>query len=79
MGTINKKNGGVMRIIRLVAGIGIIWSAFADQQPWLGFVGGFLLLQVVTNTGCGAVGCGVSISRRSTPNEARKVEYDEVR
>jgi len=79
MNTIDRKNWEVMRIVRLVAGLSIIWSALIDQQPWLGLVGGFLLLQVVTNTGCGAAGCNIPASRRSTPNGAREVEYDELR
>ncbi|WP_338875381.1 hypothetical protein WBJ53_07140 [Spirosoma sp. SC4-14] len=77
------KNWDVMRIVRLLAGSAIIWSAFADKQPLLGLLGGMLLLQAILNVGCGAAGCGIPRpTNRTTNTNAEKsvddVQYEEI-
>ncbi|MEZ0486737.1 hypothetical protein [Fibrella aquatica] len=79
MNTIDLKNWGVMRVVRLIAGVGIIWSAFTDHQPLLSLVGGLLLFQAMTNTGCGAAGCSVPSSTKTANKSVDDVEYEEVR
>lgn len=73
-----------MRVIRLVAGTLIIWSAFVDRQPLLGLLGGMLLLQAALNVGCGPAGCGVPRqSYRAVESKSEKpanqVTYEEVK
>ncbi|GAB4026330.1 hypothetical protein [Spirosoma gilvum] len=77
------KNWDVMRIVRLVAGSLIIWSAITDHQPLLGLMGGILLLQSLLNVGCGVAGCGLprqmhttKVNSAETPDE---IPYEEVR
>lgn len=72
------KNWSVMRIVRLLAGVVIIWSSFTDRQPILGVLGAFLLLQAVLNTGCGSAGCSVPNSRKSLRQDSGKVHYEDI-
>lgn len=78
----NLQNWGLIRIVRLAAGGIVLWNALADHQPLLGLMGGFLLLQAVLNTGCGAGGCGVAAPRQyrqgSTQESTKDIEYEEV-
>lgn len=71
-----------MRIVRLVAGGIVLWNAIADHQPILGLMGGFLLLQAVLNTGCGAGGCGVASPKQQAQDAGQEstkdIEYEEV-
>ncbi len=76
-------NWHTMRIIRLVSGLFIIWSAVDTHQLFVGLIGGLLLVQAVFNAGCGPLGCAVpSRSKQSTladRHEAVKdIPYQEV-
>lgn len=79
---IDLKNWDLMRVIRLVAGSLILWSAFVDRQPVLGLLGGLFLIQAALNVGCGPAGCGVPSSRRFVKSEqetpVNEVTYEEV-
>nr|WP_293839895.1 hypothetical protein [uncultured Arsenicibacter sp.] len=77
---IDLKNRDVMRIIRLVAGGLVMWSAVVDQQPMPGILGGLFLMQAILNVGCAAGGCGVPAPRRSVkPDEAHQdIPYEEI-
>lgn len=67
-----------MRLVRLIAGSLIIWSALTDHQPLLGLMGGILLVQAMLNVGCGAAGCGISRQTRQTTNKKAEVNHDEI-
>lgn len=68
----------VMRVIRLIFSVTVAWMAWQDGNALLGFLSALLLLQVITNTGCGARGCGVP--RSSFQNrETDEVEFSEVK
>ncbi|OIN58319.1 hypothetical protein [Arsenicibacter rosenii] len=68
---VDLKNRGLMRIIRLVAGGLVLWSAVVDQQPMLGILGGLFLMQAILNVGCAAGSCSVPAPRHSVkPDEA---------
>jgi hypothetical protein len=74
-----------LRIIRLVMGVAVLWSAFVDRQPWLGAAGLLLLFQAATNTGCGASGCGLPANTRPAATHEKEtatekeINYEEVR
>ena len=81
---INLKNWDVLRVIRLIAGALVLWSAFIDRQPLLGLLGGMLLLQAALRVGCGSAGCGIpSRSYRSIDSKpedtVNQVTYEEVK
>ncbi len=71
-----------MRIVRLIAGSLIIWSAITDRQPLLGLMGGILLLQSLLNMGCGAAGCDIPrrtpMSKVNTKEALDEIPYEEV-
>lgn len=78
-----KENWDAMRLVRLMAGSLIIWSAVVDRQPLLGLMGGILLVQAVLNVGCGAAGCRVparSNQRVKEPSteSMNEITYEEV-
>ena len=80
------KSWDAMRIVRLVAGAGVLWSAFAEQELLLGLLGGMLLLQAVLNLGCGVTGCPAplrsganKVSTNDSPDSPQEVTYEEVR
>ncbi|MBX6380954.1 MAG: hypothetical protein IRZ01_09795 [Thermoflavifilum aggregans] len=57
----------LMRWIRLIAGIWLGIAAWEMHDVWLGLVGALLLLQAVTNTGCGCAGnCSVPQPQKNT-------------
>ena len=59
------KDWSIMRILRLIAGVVIIYMAFADNQPILSIIGFLLLIQAIFNSGCGVNGCNnISADRR---------------
>lgn len=58
------KDWHVMRILRLIAGMIIIFMSVAENQLILGIIGIFLLAQAIFNSGCGANGCSTPVSRR---------------
>ena len=72
-----------MRIIRLVSGLLIIWSAVDTHQLFVGLIGGLLLVQAIVNAGCGPAGCAVpSRPKRSTTDaqadSVKDIQYEEV-
>ena len=70
-----------MRIIRLVLGIMLVVQAIQQQFWAAGLLGGLLLFQAMTNTGCcGAAGCGVPPAKKNgSENNLDDVEYVEVK
>ena len=68
----------VMRIIRLIFSGTVAWMAWQDGNALLGFLSALLLLQVITNTGCGASGCSVPRSKFRN-SETDEVEFTEVK
>jgi hypothetical protein len=65
---INLKNWGVLRIVRLSAGLLILWSSFVDYQPLMGIIGGLLLIQAMMNMGCAGGQCGIPATRKKSMN-----------
>ena len=76
---INLQNWNLIRIVRLAAGGYIVWNALADHQLLLGLMGGFLVIQAILNTGCGAGGCGITPRKQSMAKPVNDVEYEDVR
>ena len=67
-----------MRVIRLIFSGTVAWMAWQDGNMMLGFLSALLLLQVITNTGCGAGGC--SVPRNNFRNrETDEIEFTEVK
>ncbi|WP_259015142.1 hypothetical protein [Emticicia fluvialis] len=58
------KDWNAVRIIRLVAGMGIIIMAFIENQLLLSVIGLLLVVQAVMNFGCGPGGCSIPDNRR---------------
>jgi hypothetical protein len=72
---------GFMRILRLVMGVIIMVQSFINHQPWIGVLGGFFVIQVLMNTGCGTAGCSPNLTRqKSTGKRAntKEVDYETV-
>ena len=68
----------VMRVIRLIFSVTVAWMAWQDGNALLGFLSALLLLQVITNTGCGVGGCSVPRSNFRN-SETDEVEFTEVK
>jgi len=67
-----------MRIVRLVfAGI-VAVTAFQDKNPGLGLLSAFLLIQVITNTGCSSSGCGIS-NRKQIRDKDETIDFTEIK
>jgi uncharacterized membrane protein HdeD (DUF308 family) len=59
------KDWHIMRILRLIAGLTIIYMAISENQLILSIIGLLLLAQAIFNSGCGANGCSNrSVGRR---------------
>ncbi|MBK5277963.1 MAG: hypothetical protein JJE09_03765 [Bacteroidia bacterium] len=72
-------NWHFMRWLRLGIGIFISVQAIQMHDVFSGFIAAFLLIQVVTNTGCcGASGCAVPTSKQQS-NKIEEVEFDEIK
>ncbi len=53
-------NWNLMRWLRLLFGLYLGYQAFVLKDSMSGFLGAFLLIQAITNTGCcGSGGCSV--------------------
>ncbi|MDP4207983.1 MAG: hypothetical protein Q8928_04115 [Bacteroidota bacterium] len=49
-------NWDIIRIIKLVAGIMMMYAAISEHFGALSFLGLFFVIQAITNTGCSACG-----------------------
>lgn len=58
------KDWHIMRVLRLIAGVVIIFMAIAENQLILSIIGFFLLAQAIFNSGCGVNGCNNNLSGR---------------
>ena len=54
----------LLRWIRLIIGIALAVEAFSGGNIIFGFVAGLLLLQVLTNTGCGGGSCDIPAEKK---------------
>jgi hypothetical protein len=72
-----------MRVIRLILGAMLLIQAIQTKFVAAGLLGGLLLFQAISNTGCcGAGGCAVPNSRNAKTNEKSgidEIEYEEVK
>jgi hypothetical protein len=67
-----------VRVIRLICSGTIASMAWQDDNMMLGFLSALLLLQVITNSGCGAGGC--SVPRGNIRNPQRDdFEFTEIK
>ncbi|GAB2538792.1 hypothetical protein [Spirosoma aerophilum] len=72
---------GFMRVLRLCMGVLIMVQSFLNNQPWIGLLGAFFVLQVLMNTGCSAAGCSPRIDKRQstgTPDNGKEAAYENV-
>lgn len=68
----------VMRIIRLTLGSMIVYQAVVYHDSIAGLIGGLLLFQAVTNTGCcGTNSCATSTSKIDTQQE--ETNFEEIK
>lgn len=68
-----------MRWIRLGLGLFLTITALQSNDALAGIMGGFLLLQAVTNVGCcGPAGCVVQNNKVNT-EDLQEVEFEEVK
>lgn len=58
------KNWDLLRIVRLLVGLLIIFMSIAENQIILSIIGVLLLIQAVLNFGCGPNGCDINSNRR---------------
>jgi hypothetical protein len=67
-----------MRWIRLVIGIFISYQGIHLHDTMSGLIGGLLLFQAITNTGCcGTQGCAVPQKKSNT--ETKEIEFEEIK
>lgn len=67
-----------MRIIRAALSIMLILQSIQISQWPVGLLGGMLLFQAITNTGCcGAAGCSVPVNKKNQNIDT--IEYEEVK
>ncbi|MFN3488081.1 MAG: hypothetical protein ACK4YV_03065 [Emticicia sp.] len=72
-------NWHFMRWLRLGMGLYAAVVALQLHDPLSGFIATLFLFQAVTNTGCcGAGGCAVPISKR-TSAEVKEIDFEEVK
>ncbi|WP_337042667.1 hypothetical protein [Emticicia sp. 17c] len=60
------KDWNIVRIIRLIAGLAIIFVSISDNQIILSIIGLLLVIQAALNSGCGANGCAMPVNRKQT-------------
>lgn len=69
-----------MRILRIVLGAMLIIQSVQMNSWPAGLLGGFLMFQGITNTGCcGASGCGVHQYNNKKKGDIKSIEYEEVK
>jgi hypothetical protein len=69
----------LIRIIRLTAGLYLVFQAVQLHDMLAGFISTILLFQALTNTGCcGVSGCAVPPSTKSS-NTTQDVDYEEIK
>ena len=67
-----------MRWLRLGLGLFIGYQSIIAHDPLAGFISVFLLLQAVTNTGCGGGGCTVPVSSKKN-STVEDIGFEEVK
>lgn len=68
----------LLRVLRLLFGVSMIVQAYVIKSLPIGLLGGILLFQGVTNTGCcGGGTCGVPLKQKE--NDNNEIEYEEVK
>ncbi|WP_020604723.1 hypothetical protein [Spirosoma spitsbergense] len=69
---------GLIRILRLVIGSIVIYQSVGEQQPILGLLGAFFVIQALMNTGCGATGCQIPRSTSKKTLKTEVIDYEDV-
>lgn len=73
------QNWNFMRLLRLGLGIYIAVQAVETLSIFSGVVAVFFIFQAITNTGCcGSNGCAVPI-KKSNPDQAEEVKFEEIK
>jgi hypothetical protein len=68
------------RILRVAMGVAALVYGIIRHDNLLSLAGGFLLFMGVTNTGCGANGCGVPTSRSNQSKKSiEETTFEEVK
>jgi hypothetical protein len=75
------KDWDLIRWVRLAAGSYFLWQGLSSSDNFSAFVGSFLLLQAITNTGCcGSGGCKIPESPKTNSIENKNdVDYSIVK
>lgn len=74
------KNWGVMRVIRLAVGLYAFYEVIKNPDFLLGAMAAILILMAIFNVGCGAQGCGIPTSTKSSPKSTDEdVSYEEIK
>jgi len=67
----------LMRVLRLLAGIGIMIQAFVNRDSVFGIAGLLFTLMAIFNTGCcGTGGCYTPVKKTTHPE--KDIQYEEV-
>ncbi len=64
------------RIVRFGLSIWVAFEAWRTNEPLLGILAGILMIQVVTNSGCGLSGCQTRPTTNS--NKEEEIEFTEI-
>lgn len=73
------ENWDFMRILRLVVGLWLGYSAFADKQLIIGMMAGIFLIQAILNMGCGSNGCSIPNGRKIVNSKPEDVSFEEIK
>ncbi len=69
-----------MRIIRLAVGLYAFYEAIKTPDILLISLASIVTLMAILNVGCGAQGCGIPTTRKTSKIEEKDdVEYEEVK
>ncbi|HNP98357.1 MAG TPA: hypothetical protein PKK99_04850 [Bacteroidia bacterium] len=68
-----------VRVLRLILGITLLVQTIQNKDLFSGVIGGFLLFQAITNTGCcGVSNCG-NVSQNTSEDSNLNPEYIEIK
>ena len=65
-------------MIRLIAGMAVIYQSFLVSNVILGILGSMLLLQGVFNLGCTGVSC-MTANSKSMEASANEIQFEEIK
>ena len=73
------QNWNIIRIIRIIMGIGIMYQGFSVGDKSIGFLGLIFTLLPLFNQGCCGVGGCETPTKNISKNYSQELKYEEVK